>query len=118
MKTTARTTAAERIGRGLGCAWLVIRRQEVRMVQYMVRQGLSPGVATLILWAVKLLALGVMLYAAFWVALLLIFLVAAAWVARHHNWEDEEKPEWRNGLSGFGLYRGGIRIDPGGSDDE
>lgn len=120
MKTTAHTTVAERVGRGLGRVWLAIRRQEARVVQHMVHQGLSRGVAILIMWAVKLFALGVLLYATFWVGLLLIFFLTAAWVARHIDWPEENpKPEWRYGLLGFGLYdKDGFRIDPHDPNDE
>jgi hypothetical protein len=83
MKTTAHTTVAERIGRGLGRIWLAIQRQEARVVQHLGRQGLSRGVATPILWAVKLLVLGIFLYVAFWMTLVAVFVLAAAWLARH-----------------------------------
>ncbi|CAJ5352523.1 Protein of uncharacterised function (DUF3742) [Burkholderia pseudomallei] len=118
MKTTARTTVAERIGRGLGRAWLVIRRRDARVVQHLMHQGLSRGIATLILWAVKLLVLGVLLYVAFWLTLVAIFVLAAAWLVGNADDTAEDKPQWRNGLSGYGLYRGDVRVDPGTTDDE
>jgi hypothetical protein len=120
MKTTVHTTAAERIGRGLGRAWLGIRRQEARVAQHLVRRGLSPGVATLILWAVKLFVLGVLFYVAFWVAVCAVFLIAAAWIAPHVDYEAIVDPgEWRYGYAGFGLYnREGIRVDPHHSEHE
>lgn len=118
MKTTARTTVAERTGRGFGRAWLAIRRQEARVVQHLMRQGLSRGIATLSLWAVKLLVLGVLLYVAFWLTLVVIFVLVAAWLAGNADDTAEDKPRWRNGLSGYGLYRGDVRVDPGTTDDE
>lgn len=118
MKTTAGTTVAERIGRGLGRTWLVIRRQDARVVQHLMHQGLSRGIATLILRAVKLLVLGVLLYVAFWLTLVAIFVLAAAWLAGNADDTAEDKPQWRNGLSGYGLYRGDVRVDPETTDDE
>ncbi|ARL24652.1 DUF3742 family protein [Burkholderia pseudomallei] len=112
MKTTAHTTVAERIGRGLGHAWFAIRRQEVRVVQHLMHQGLSRGVATFILWAAKLLVLGVLLYAAFWLTLVAIFVFAAAWLARHAD-HDSAQGEWRNGQEGYGYYENGTRTDYG-----
>lgn len=112
MKTTAHTTVAERVGRGLGRAWLMIGRQEARAVQHLVRQGLSPGVATLILWAAKLLVLGLFLYAAFWLTLVAIFVLAAAWLVRHTD-HDYAQGEWRNGQEGYGYYENGTRTDYG-----
>lgn len=120
MRTTAHATVAERIGRGLGRAWLAIRRQEARVVQYLVRQGLSRGVATLFMWIVKLLVLGVLFYAAFWAALCVVFLIVAARIAPYVDYEAIVDPgEWRYGYAGFGLYnREGIRIDPHNPEDE
>ncbi|CAJ4798768.1 Uncharacterised protein [Burkholderia pseudomallei] len=83
MRTTAHTTVAERVGRGLGRAWFAIRREEARVVQHLMHQGLSRGIATLILWAVKLLVLGVLLYVSFWLVFLLIVLVIAGVAASH-----------------------------------
>jgi hypothetical protein len=67
-------------------------------------QGLPAGVARLLLWIVKLAAFGVLLYAGFWIALVLLFGVAAAWALRDSDFDDENKLEWREGHSGFGLY--------------
>ena len=118
MKATARTSIAERIGRGLGRAWLAVRRQEMCVVRYLVRQGLSRGVARFILWAVKLFVLGVLLYVAFWLTLVAIVVMAAAWLAGNADGAADDKPQWRNGLSGYGLYRGDVRVDPGTTDAE
>ncbi|MBN0401372.1 DUF3742 family protein, partial [Pseudomonas aeruginosa] len=72
------------------------------------------------LWVVKLVALGVLLYTASWLALLLVAAVVAAWVARNAGLDDDPtEPEWRNGPAGFGLYTyDGFRIDPHIEDDE
>ncbi|CAJ9214606.1 Protein of uncharacterised function (DUF3742) [Burkholderia pseudomallei] len=118
MRTTAHSTVAERVGRGLGRAWLAIRRQEARVVQHLMHQGLSRGIATLIMWAVKLLVLGVLLYVAFWLTLVAIFVLVAAWLAGNADDTADDKLQWRNGLSGYGLYRGDVRVDPGTTDDE
>lgn len=83
MKTTAHTTVAERIGRGLGHAWLAIRRQETRVVQWMVGKGLTGSTARMLLWGAKLILFGALLYAAFWLAVVLILIVTAAFLASH-----------------------------------
>ncbi|QTB44272.1 DUF3742 family protein [Burkholderia pseudomallei] len=83
MKTTAHTTVAERIGRGLGRAWLAIRRQERRAVQWMVGKGLTAGTARMLLWGAKLILFGALLYAALWLAVVLILIVTAAFLASH-----------------------------------
>jgi hypothetical protein len=80
---------------------------------WLLAQGLAPGVAKAALLVAKLVAVGLLVYAAFWLALLLLFLVAAAWTVRSADWDDEPEPEWRTSADGFGLYRGDVRIDIG-----
>ncbi len=88
------------------------------MVQHLMHQGLPRGIAMLILWAVKMLVLGVLLYVAFWLTLVAIFVLVAARLAGNADDTADDKPQWRNGLSGYGLYRGDVRVDPGTTDDE
>ncbi|THF64875.1 DUF3742 family protein [Pseudothauera nasutitermitis] len=113
--TKNRISNAERLGRWLGGMWRGYVRRERRVAGWLVARGVPAGGATVLLWIVKLAVLGVLLYAAFWLALLLVFAVAAAWVARNADWEDEDedRTEWKVGPAGYGLYRGDIRIDIG-----
>jgi len=53
--------------------------------------------------------------------LLLAFVLIAAWMVRNVDADessDDDEPQWRNGLDGYGLYRGEVRIDGGSADDE
>jgi hypothetical protein len=119
MNANLGTTNAERAGRWLGRAWRSFARQDARAIRWLANQGLPAGVARVLLWIVKLAVFGVLLFAAFWLALLLLFAVGAAWVAHNADLrDDDQEPEWRNGWEGYGLYRGGVRIDMGGTDDE
>jgi len=79
----------------------------------LIAKDIPVAVAATLVWVVKLAVLGVLLYVAFWIALLLIFAIAGAWAARNTEWEEPE-PEWRNGHAGFGLYTQDEyhRIDP------
>ncbi len=71
------------------------------------------------LWIVELAVLGVLLYFAFWLALLLVFAVIAAGVMGNAELDDEPQAEWRTGPLGFGLYHlDGSRIDPHDPDAE
>ncbi|EPP5101062.1 DUF3742 family protein [Enterobacter hormaechei] len=92
MNTTTRSNTAERFGRRLGRIWRAYKRQELRVVAWLVSVGAPSGVATALVWAVKLAVLGVLLYAAFWLALLLLFAVAAAWAAGRDDATEED--EW------------------------
>lgn len=80
--------------------------------------GWSHDIAKAALIVVKLATLGMLLYAAFWLTLLLLFAAGAAWHARAADWDDEQEPEWRLGADGFGLYRGEVRIDIGDPHDD
>ncbi|CAM5214346.1 MULTISPECIES: DUF3742 family protein [Alcaligenaceae] len=112
MDTTTRISTAERFGRLLGLGWRAYARGELQVSKRLASQGVPITGAVALLWLVKLTALGLLLYAAFWLAMLVVFLVAGAWVARNAEW-DEPETEWRTGPAGFGLYRGDIRIDVG-----
>lgn len=79
-------------------------RSEKQMAGWLASNGLPVALAFGAVWAIRLAIVGVLLYAAFWVALLLLFGIAAAWVAQRTDWYDDGELEWRNGHSGFGLY--------------
>jgi len=94
---------------------------EQRVAGWLVTRGVPAGAAMAVLWIVKLAVLGVLLYSALWLALLLALVILAAWMVRNADADessDGEEPQWRNGLDGYGLYRGEIRIDGGSADDE
>lgn len=121
MKTAAQTTFAERLGRTLGRAWRGCVRLDRRAHGWLLAQGWTPGIAKAALLAVKLAAIGVLLYTAFWLALLLAFALVGAWVVRNDDgsYDEEHKPEWRYGPAGYGLYtHDDYRIDPHDPEDE
>jgi fatty acid desaturase len=70
-------------------------RQEQKVNGWLVEHGVPAGGATALLWIVKLVVLGVLLYVAFWLALLLVFAVAAAWMIRDSDHDESE--EWAVG---------------------
>ena len=82
---------------GAGRAWRGYLRREQRVAGWLVTRGCLAGAATAVLWIVKLALLGVLLYSAFWLALLLAFAVTAAWFVQHDDPADQEEPqpEWR-----------------------
>ena len=121
MKTAAQTTFAERLGRTLGRAWRSCARLDRRAQGWLLARGWAPGIAKTALLAVKLAAIGVLLYTAFWLALLLAFALVGAWVVRNDDgsYDEEHKPEWRYGPAGYGLYtHDDYRIDPHDPEDE
>ncbi|HEJ3177231.1 DUF3742 family protein [Pseudomonas aeruginosa] len=121
MKTAAQTTFAERLGRTLGRAWRSCARLDRRAQGWLLARGWAPGIAKAALLAVKLAAISVLLYTAFWLALLLAFALVGAWVVRNDDgsYDEEHKPEWRYGPAGYGLYtHDDYRIDPHDPEDE
>jgi len=89
MNTTTRITTAERFGRWLGCGWRGYVRGVRRVSAWLVDKGAPVVVAATLVWVVKLAVLGVLLYVAFWIALLLLFMVVAGWAAASTT-DDEE----------------------------
>ncbi len=118
MKTAAQTTLPVRLGRALGRTWRGCARLDRRAQGWLRAQGLAPGAARVASFIVKLAVIGVLLYAAVWLALLLLFAVAAAWTARNSEWDEEQETEWKTGAAGFGLYRGDVRIDIGDPNED
>lgn len=116
--TTHNDRWTHRLGWGAGRAWRGYQHRERRAVDWLIAQGMPKSAATTLLWLIKLVVLGVLLYVAFWFALVLAFAVACAWVIRNGTIQEEPEPEWRIGLSGYGLYRGDVRIDPESPDDD
>ncbi|SUD31445.1 Protein of uncharacterised function (DUF3742) [Pseudomonas fluorescens] len=108
-----------RFGQGMGRAWRAYVRRERQAVGWLDAHGVPVSIAKMLLWLVKLVLFGILLYVAFWLTLLLILAIAGAWAIRNTDTRgNDEEPEWRIGLSGYGLYRGDVRIDPGTPDDD
>lgn len=116
MKPSAQTSSADRLGQMLGRMWRGYLRQEQRVSGWLVEHGVPAGGTAVLLWIVKLMVLGVLLYVAFWFVLLLVFaLLAARGLAQNAQDEDlwAQKDELRHGEAGYGLYSSsGQRIDP------
>lgn len=120
MTTSTRMSGAERAGRKLGQLWHRLVQCDRQATRWLIQAGVPVPLVTALAWGMKLAVLALALYVAFWLALLLVFAFAGAWLLRQPGWdidEDEDKPQWRDGLDGYGLYRRGRRIDPGGGGD-
>lgn len=91
MDTKARISNAERFGRRIGGIWRGFVCRERQVAGWLVARGLSAGVATALLWGVKLAVLGVLLYVAFWLTLLFGFAIAAVWMIRAPDQADPEE---------------------------
>ncbi len=115
MNTTTRISTAERLGRSVGRGWRAYVRGERRLSSWLASKGMPMAGVAVMLWVVKLVALGLLFYTSFWLALLLLG-IAAAWMVSNSATNDDrctQPDELRNGEAGFGLYSSsGQRIDP------
>lgn len=110
---------AHRAGQAAGRGWRWYVHREQQLIRTLIAHGISARAARTALWVIKVAVLGLLVYLAFWVAVLLAFAVAGAWVARNTDWDEEKPAEWRNGIAGYGLYTyDGYRIDPHDPEDE
>lgn len=91
MNTKTRLGNAERFGRWLGGLWRGSRRRERGVAGWLVARGMPAGGPMALLWPVKLAVLGLLLYVAFWLAMLLVFVVAAAWTAEQTSADREDE---------------------------
>jgi len=86
MNTTTRISTAERLGRTLGLGWRAYARGERRASNWLVSKGMPRTGAAALVWVVKLAVLGVLLYFAFWFALVLLGLAATGWgMSQRHS---------------------------------
>lgn len=114
MNMQSHHSKAERFGQWLGFVWRGYRSRERQIARWLIEHGLPPALAIGGLWLVKLLMLGILLYAAFWLVLMIIVVMAAGAASQKPtDSRMDEEPEWRVGASGYGLYRGDVRIDAG-----
>ncbi|MBS0292330.1 MAG: DUF3742 family protein [Rhodanobacteraceae bacterium] len=92
MNTATRISTAERLGRSFGRGWRAYARGERRVSNWLASKGMPVAGATALLWGIKLAALGLLLYVAFWIALVLLALAAAGWAAAANTSDEDEWP--------------------------
>jgi len=88
MNTTIRITIAERFGRWLGRSWRGYMRGERLVSAWLEAKGVPVSVAATLVWVAKLVVLGMLLYVAFWVAVLALSVVVGMWVASQNHTDD------------------------------
>ena len=116
MTGTGGTTRAMQFGQWLGRRWLGFLRFEERVLMWLERTGAPMPISKILCWRLKVVIIVALLYVAFWITLFVIFITAGACSVIYSNSSidmTDKHPQWRDGLSGFGLYdERGIRIDP------
>ncbi|MFK1436712.1 DUF3742 family protein [Pseudomonas aeruginosa] len=118
-KSSRSTKRAEHAGRWLAGRYQALAHQEERFVNWAAGKRVPPAMARGFAWLVRLAVVATLAYAAFWLAFFVGIIWFCAWTLHRGGGEEPEaKPQWREGLDGYGLYRGGVRIDPGGGPDD
>ncbi len=92
MNLTTRISKAERVGRWLARGWRGYLRSEREVSGWLVAQGPPAPIVSTLLWIIKLAVMVGLLYTVFWLALLLVFAVVAAWAAENASTEEDEWP--------------------------
>jgi len=77
---------------------------------------LAPDLVQAASLVVKLAALGVLLYSAFWLALLIVGLVVVSWMAKQDH--DEEDSDFLGRKAEEGDHRQGLFYHPASYDDD
>ncbi|WP_152245663.1 DUF3742 family protein [Xanthomonas sp. LMG 12462] len=112
----SRTPLSRRAGRAAARAWLWLLGQDRRFNLWLIARGTPQGGAIILAWGLRLAVFAALFYVAAWIAALVLMLAAGCWLAANASGslgEEDEPPQWRNGLLGFGLYdKDGARIDP------
>lgn len=92
MTTTTRISTVQRLGRTFGRGWRAYVRGERRALNWLVSKSWPRTGAAALVWVVKLVVLGALLYVAFWFALVLLGVVAAGWAAAANTSDEDEWP--------------------------
>ena len=111
---------AHRAGSLAGLTLGRLLRFERRMTRRLIGKGVKPVIAKGVFLVLNVCLIGIVLYVSFWIAAALF----GIWILRGmaelglipKGQEVEEG--WEHGLSGFGYYIDGHRVDPGRHDDE
>ncbi|MEE5091862.1 DUF3742 family protein [Xanthomonas euvesicatoria] len=115
----SKPTLSRKAGRAAARTWRWLVQRDRQCIEWMSAAGVPHAIARVLSWCVKLLVLLLLLYTAVWIAVLLLAILGFAWIIGPADApEGEPEPVWRNGWAGYGLYRGEIRIDPGGQEED
>ena len=112
---------AHRAGYRLGKLLRTFTRRETLIVKSLAMKGVPSVVTATMIWIVKLLLLGVLLYFTLWAALFYATLVFfGALQSRGLVFPEAMKNDdgLRHGTSGYGDYSGDFRVDAGRFDEE
>lgn len=113
-------TTSMRLGERLGRVCRGYLSLERRMLNRSNEMGVPSWLAQPLCWIFKLCLIGIFLYLTFWIAVIVILVALITWrLLRGGYGQLENRPEWRDGLLGYGLYdETGARVDPYDPDEQ
>ncbi|MCC4607751.1 DUF3742 family protein [Xanthomonas campestris pv. zinniae] len=110
----SKPTLSRRAGRAVARVWRWLLFRNQRLKRWMVAAGMPSGVARVAGTVSLLIVVGMLFYVAFWVGIAVITtMTVICFVGCIGALDTTEEARWRDGVAGYGLYRGEIRIDPG-----
>lgn len=110
MKTNTKRKAQEGVRGRLGqCIGWILRKE----CQFFIRKGLSVSFAKKLTVVINLFILISLLFILFpmWMGLVTLIIGGLLLAGVDIDVITDDEPEWKNGISGYGLYRGDVRID-------
>jgi Flp pilus assembly protein TadB len=114
MKQQRRKSIPERLGKLAEKARIWCVDRERGLTARLSKMGVPLLLSKTVLWGVKLALAAVMLYAAFWIAIVLIGLALFVWLAR--NVDGTEEPQW--GVKTSEDHRESIFYHPASHNDD
>lgn len=95
MSRSLRGSRANHIGRWVGHKWRAYLQREARAFLWLQQKGMPSWISRPFLLVLKMLIVGVLLYSALWLGLVVLNLFFIAWGIRNASFEPDE--EWAIG---------------------
>lgn len=86
---------ANRVGHWLGRKWRVYVSLETGTLQWFQRKGVSSWLVNPFMWALKMLMVGILLYSAFWIGVIILIVFFIGWRICNASFKSDE--EWAIG---------------------
>ncbi|MEA9578696.1 DUF3742 family protein [Xanthomonas nasturtii] len=110
----SKPTLSRRAGRAAARVWRWLVQRDSQFNEWMVAAGMPSVVARVAGTVSLLIVVGMLFYVAFWLGIAVLATMAVIFfVGCIDALDTTEETRWRDGVAGYGLYRGEIRIDPG-----
>lgn len=94
--------------------WHSYAEREVLAAKWLRARGMPQGAAKAALLVARLAILGVLVFTVSWAVLLLVAVAVSVWMIANDKGDVDDRPRFRDGHAGVGLYdKNNRRIDMG-----